>query len=252
MSEQNDNVKLPSLEEIREQVLASSEIQPVPEAEPVFKTTLTTEQAAAATAELRGKSFSGRHPELGKMVNCQVHGFRHRQFEFDPTTKCEQKFTHTLKDKDGRKYEQFREEVVPVDEEKGVPESVTLVPDLRTAIHPDSTPTLKQVLGAAQFAKKRFHPHPSKIKLQFIERTRVVFNTIGFYLLDETSDKFKELTPEVQALVQKDFQEDLQRARVIAARQIRKERRLSSRGGRRRQDQSRRVNRGLKLGRNLA
>jgi hypothetical protein len=242
MSEQNDDVKLPSLEEIREQVLAFPEIQPVPEAELVFKTTLTTEQVVAAMTELRGKSFSGRHPELGKMVNCQVHGWRHRQFEFNPTG-CEQVFTHSVKDKDGRKYEQFREEVVTDTEgEEGpngeVPKKITLVPDYRTAVPADSKPTMKQIVGAARVAKKRFHPHYSKIKLQFIERTRAVYDNLKFVwnLLDKPSAKASKL----------------ERARIIAARQLRKERELSDREYRRRRDQARRINRGLKLGRNRA
>lgn len=232
MNEEQQSVEVPEV--------IHPEIIKVPE----FKTTLTPEQIAAADLELRSRPFAARHPELGKMVNCQIHGFRHRKFEFDLVNGCVQKFTHTVKDKEGRRYEQFREEVTPPANE-GDAETTKLVPDYRTAMHPDRQPTMKQVLGAAQFAKKRFKPHHSKIKLLFIERTRKVFNEIGFYLLDETSEKFRELTPDVQKLVQADFQADLQRARVIAARQIRKERRLNGREIRRRQDQSRRINKGL-------
>jgi len=171
----------------------------------------------AALAQIEGRSFSARRPELGKMVNCQVCGLRHRVNE----RKCEQVFTYRVGD-----FEYFRED------ENGV-----LVPDLRTAVHPDEKPTKKQVVGAAAFAKKRFHPHPSKVKLQFIERTRLVFETLGFALErgeKQTPDEFNT-----------EFQKNLQRARVVAARQIRKEREFADREVRRRQDQSRRINRGF-------
>ena len=213
-------------------------ITPIEEVEAEFKTTLAPEQTAAALAELYNKPFSQRHAELGKMVKCPVHGFRHRKFEFKPKTGCEQVFTYKVKDKDGKLYEQFREET---NEETG---ETKLVPDFRTAIPVNARPTMKQFVGAASVAKKRFHPHPSKIKLQFIERTRKVFLELGFQLEpteDEDKTKFNE-----------QFQKDLQRARVVAARQIRKERKLRDRSYRRRRDQARRINAGLRSGRNLA
>lgn len=43
---------------------------------------LAAEQALQA---IRDRSFSGRHPELGKMINCQICGLRHRENE----RKCE-------------------------------------------------------------------------------------------------------------------------------------------------------------------
>ena len=185
----------------------------------------------AATSAIEGRSFSERHPELGKMVNCQVCHRRHRQTNVAYTApikgkilplhnKCEQVFTYRVGD-----YEYFRKDATG-----------ELVPDYRTAINPDANPTQKQVIGRAAFAKKRFHPHPSKIKLLFIERVRKVFETLGFAL-----EKTKEQTDKE---FQEQFQKDLQRARVVAARQLRKERRLSSRATRRMQDTSRRINRG--------
>ena len=135
-------------------------------------------------------------------------------------------------------------------------ENGELVPDYRTAIQPNmppyrlklitsSSPTAKQVVGRAAFAKKRHNPHPSKIKLLFAQRVREAFRSYGFYLLDEASDEFKKLTLDVQEQVKKNFQDDLQRVRVLAARKIRREREFSDREVRRRQDQSRRINRGL-------
>lgn len=192
---------------------------------------LSPEQQALSAAVMAfnemqyNRPFSERHPELGKMVNCAICGERHRQNERG----CGQVFTYRVGD-----YELFRED------EKG-----ELVPAYRTCVQPDEKPTPRQIVGRAAFTKKRFNPHPSKTKLLFIQRTREAFVKYGFYLLDEKSDKFKELTPPVQELVKKDFQEDLQRARVLAARQIRREREFSDREVRRRQDSSRRINRGL-------
>ena len=40
-----------------------------------------------ALEEIKRRSFSGRHPELGKMIKCQVCQKRHRD-----SIKCEQKF----------------------------------------------------------------------------------------------------------------------------------------------------------------
>jgi hypothetical protein len=116
-------------------------------------------------------------------------------------------------------YEYFRED------EKG-----ELVLAYRTAIVPGEKPTTKQVVGQAAFAKKRFNPHHSKIKLLLIERTRIVFQQLRFDI-NETDKKI--------------FQKNLQRARVVAARQLRREREKCDRAARRRQDYSRRMNKGL-------
>lgn len=185
--------------------------------EPSEFTPMADGKIQEALEVIRGRSFSARHPELGKMVNCQVCGHRHRANE----RKCEQKFTNVAGE-----FEYFRED-----------ENGSLVPDLRTAVRPNEAPTRKQILGQAAFAKKRFHPHPSKIKLLLIERTRVVFEALGFEL-----EKTENQTPEEFSA---EFQKNLQRARIVAARQIRKEREFGDREIRRRQDQSRRINRGL-------
>lgn len=155
------------------------------------------------------RSFSQRHPELGRMVNCQVCSRRHRANERG----CGQVFTFRVGD-----YEIFRED------EKG-----DLVPAYRTCVQPDSKPTMKQIVGAAQFKKKRWKQHPNKGKLQFIERVHTVFEGLTNF----------ELGTEAQ------FDARLKRARVVAARQLRAERKLSAREVRRHQDQSRRINQGL-------
>jgi hypothetical protein len=177
---------------------------------------------AATTKTIEGRSFSERHPELGKMVNCRVCGTRHRANE----KKCEQVFTYRVGD-----YEYFRED------EQGL-----LVPDYRTATRPDEKPTRNQYNGAPRmmnFSMPRYHPHPSKVKLQFIERTRKVFEELGYPLERAEKEEIKDF--------QEQFEKNLQRARVLAAREIRKERELSDREIRRRQDQSRRINRGLQV-----
>lgn len=51
----------------------------------------------AALKAIRGRSYSGRNPHLGKMINCQFCGLRHRENE----RKCEQKFAVELAPPDG-------------------------------------------------------------------------------------------------------------------------------------------------------
>jgi hypothetical protein len=190
-----------------------TETIPVPSGELEFKSTLTPEQVEAAEKEVRGRPYSGRHPELGKMIKCQVHGRRHRQFEFG--VPCEQKFTHTVNG-----YQVFREEVVPATETE--PETVKLVPDLRTAAPPDEKPTVKQIIGAAQFAKKRYNPHYSTLAQRLVQRTRQIFEAKGFSLDAETKEEGEE------------FKKNLRHAKEIAASEIGKELSISLREFKRR------------------
>lgn len=191
-----------------------SEKEQVPELEAKSFVISAALQAALDDAQktIGGRSFADRHPELGKMISCRICGTRHRENE----RKCVQVFTYRVGN-----YEIFRED-----------ENGDLVPDYRTAVRPNEKPTAKQVTGRAAFAKKRFHPHPSKVKLQFIERTRKVFLDLGFDI--DKKDKEK-------------FEKNLQRARVVAARQLRKKREFSGREYRRRRDQARRINLGLQV-----
>lgn len=204
-------------------------LEQVPEVEAAAFKVSEELQIAIATALLtiQRTSFAKRHPELGKMVNCPVCRTRHRVNE----RKCEQVFTYRMKD-----YELMK------DNEAG--ESV---PDYRTCIEEGTRPTRNQMMGRAAFAKKRFHPHPSKIKLLLIEKTRAAFDRLGFELVDDKSEEFKALTPDEKKVKVELFQKNLQRARVVAAREIRRERELSDREYRRRADQARRINRGLKV-----
>ena len=88
--------------------------------------------AEIALAEIRGRSFSGRHPELGRMINC-ICGLRHRANE----RICVQKFATTTR------------EGGPVQGELIPPEGLTQL-------------TRKQILGAAGFAKRRRRPHSNR------------------------------------------------------------------------------------------
>lgn len=179
------------LMEIIETTKAMPEIPPGPE----FKSTLTLEEIANAEKEIRGRSFSGRRPELGKMIKCQVHGFRHREFEFG--LKCEQKFTNRIGD-----YELLREEV---DQQTG---EIKLVPAYRTAQQPDSQPTKRQVVGAAAFARKRVTPRYSPLARLLVYRTREIFESRGFSLETKTEEETEE------------FKKNLRNAKNIAAREL--------------------------------
>jgi len=90
------------------------------------------EAAATALAEIRGRSFSGRHSELGKMINC-ICGLRHRANE----RACIQKFATTSREGD------------PIQGELVPPEGLTQL-------------TKRQIFGAAMFAKKRINPHSNR------------------------------------------------------------------------------------------
>jgi hypothetical protein len=200
-------------------------LEPVEEVAPEPFVVSEALQAALNDAHkvIQGRTFADRHPELGKMFKCQVCGTRHRKNE----RKCEQVFTYAVKDKEGRLYQQLREA------------NGQLVPNYRTAVRPDENPTKKQIVGRAAFAKKRFHPHPSRIKLQFIERTRQVFEEMGFPLERREKEEIKDF--------KETFQKNLQRARVEAARRLRRERKLSDRAYRRRADEARRINHGFQV-----
>jgi hypothetical protein len=89
--------------------------------------------AVDALQVIKDRSFAGRHPELGKMINCKFCGRRHRQNE----RVCSQKFV--TENKDGDK---VQGELVP-------PEGMTGL-------------TARQVLGAQYFAKKRIRQHSNR------------------------------------------------------------------------------------------
>jgi hypothetical protein len=112
-----------------------------------------------ALEEIKRRSFSGRHPELGKMIKCQVCQKRHRS-----SVKCEQKFVELWIEEDletGEKTTVYATAAQP----KG-----TEIPHQISA----QQPTLKQAIGAAALKGKRQKPHPNKRNLQLIEQVRVL------------------------------------------------------------------------------
>lgn len=143
------------------------------------------------------KSFSARHPELGRMVNCQICGNRHR--EHDPIVVCTQRFCTSKHDS-----------------------SVLLTSD---SAH-DGPATIKDVIGAAAFAKKRHNPHINQRKLQLVELTRKIFH--------------EEFEPYFT-----DHVKSMHEARRAAKAILKAAHRAVSDKLRQQQDISRRINRGL-------
>jgi len=143
---------------VTENVVSQYEIVPggtVPEDKPVFVVSPEAQKAAdAATAEIRGKSFSGRHPELGKMIKCLVCVLRHRDSQ-----KCEQRFKELWIDED-----------IETGERTTVYATVPL--------H-NQKPTIKAIVGAKQFAGKRKFRRPNPNMLQVVELTRELFPTLA-------------------------------------------------------------------------
>ena len=156
-----------------------------------------------ALTDIMSKSYSGRHLELGKMVKCQVCGRRHRDSQ-----KCIQTFATKW----------FEEDL-----ETGVVETI-----LATAVPQDRKPTKRQVAGATAFKAKRIKRRLSPKDLQLVERTKQVFNQLGY----------NENAPSII------FQQCLKVARGVAELQLAAERRKKAKKYRKQQDRSRRINRG--------
>lgn len=119
--------------------------------------------AAFNTAHI-AKSFSGRHPELGRMVKCQVCQTRHRDY-----IKCQQKFAVG------------RYDLAPEGEKK--------------ILMADQT-TRNGVMGAASVKGKRLKPHPNSYALQILERVKVKFPEKH---LDLPAEAFGKLLKSVRA-----------------------------------------------------
>jgi hypothetical protein len=112
------------------------------------------EAVKKALQAIKDRSFSGRNPQLGKMVKCQVCGTRHRS-----VIKCEQR---------------FKELHTEEDLETG---EITKV--FATCIQPDKKPTARQKVGAQGFKGKRKNPHPNQGDLQLIQRSKKIFGETG-------------------------------------------------------------------------
>lgn len=128
-------------DEQQPQPLEQEETKPTPEG---------LNAAARALEEIRRRSFSGRHPELGKMIKCQVCGLRHREI-----IKCEPR---------------YKELYIEEDLETG-----ELTQVFAKLPIPGTKQTLKQFIGARQFKGKRRHQRPTHSQQQIVELTRKVF-----------------------------------------------------------------------------
>ena len=102
---------------------------------------------AAALRTIRNRSFSGRHPELGKMVNCPVCDRRHRGAICGPVYAVGRYAT----------------------------EKVPLIA---------SQDTYKGIYGAHTVAKKRLRPHAYRRGLQLVQRTQQIFSLFEPYISD--------------------------------------------------------------------
>jgi hypothetical protein len=129
----------------------SEENNQVPEFEPPKPTAGGLVASVLALEEIKRRSFSGRHPELGKMIKCAVCNLRHRD-----SIKCEQKFV-----------ELWIEEDLETGEKTSI-YAVLLPSRGRRNL------TLKQTYGAAIVKGKRLHPHPNRRNLQLIEQVRAL------------------------------------------------------------------------------
>ena len=109
--------------------------------------------AEKATKEIRGRSFSGRHPELGKMIKCAVCGLRHRKEE----RKCEQKFKELW-----------------IDEDLETGELSTVYATVPLHNQKPANP-VRAIFGAKQFKGKRKFARPSIKERRLIEMTRKIF-----------------------------------------------------------------------------
>lgn len=135
----------------------SEENNQIPEFEPAKPTAGGLVASVLALEEIKRRSFSARHPELGRMIKCQVCQTRHRD-----SKKCEQKFVELWVEEDletGEKTIVYATAVQP----KGIE-----IPSQISA----QQPTTKQIVGAAAFKGKRLHPHPNRRNLQLIEAVR--------------------------------------------------------------------------------
>jgi hypothetical protein len=138
--------------------------------------------ADAALTDIHNRSFSGRHPELGKMINCPVCGLRHRGMQCEP---------------------HYMELYVEEDLETGKQTPVYAMA---------SQTTRKGVAGAKAFAKQRLKPHLNKYKRQFVERVRQL---IGEGTFDLQSKEFEATLKIARTLAARQLKrERIERANV--------------------------------------
>lgn len=113
--------------------------------------------AEKALKAIRERSYSERHPELGKMIKCQICQTRHRQNERN----CQQVFAEKWTvDTDGNKVYTGDQLIAG-----RTPETETVLEEKKVNLT-YGTPQRKN------FSKPRRNPHPNKRNLLFIELVR--------------------------------------------------------------------------------
>jgi hypothetical protein len=142
---------------------------------------LTAGQQAALDAlkEIRARSFSGRHPELGRMINCQVCDRRHRESEHH-----EQKFTTRWTVVDGKKV--YTDEQLIAGK---TPETETVIEEKKVRL----------TVGASVFKGKRKHPPLNKRSNEFVQLVR-------YLLPDEyTHEELEDARRQIKAFLAKKY-----------------------------------------------
>jgi hypothetical protein len=151
---------------------------------------------AATLTDIEGRSFSERHPELGKMLKCQVCKTRHR------APQCAQtfKYLHTEEDLEtGEKVDILATVPLPEQIEQGL------------RAQPPKKQFPKAVFGAAAFAKKRKHPHIAHTKLMFVKLVREFFQGDP----DENSEGYKARITKARRLAFRKMRKDVRRNRKL-------------------------------------
>lgn len=126
---------------------------------------------ASAVNAIRSRSYSERHPELEKMINCSVCDRRHRS-----SIVCVPKY-----------YE------IEYEMTDGTTKKVEMIADQTTR---------KGINGAAVFAKKRFLPHHNKWDLQLVQLTQQLFPQHSPYF-SNAEDAMKEARKDAQRILKK-------------------------------------------------
>lgn len=128
---------------------------------------------AKTWAALRNRSFSGRNPQLGRMIKCQICGRRHRENWEVGGVKymCVQQFAKP------------RYMFTTTEAGEIIPVPMDQRPEM-TANYRQIQPTQKGIMGAAAFAKKRRKPHYGRNDLLLVQRTIELYPEHAVYLSD--------------------------------------------------------------------
>lgn len=155
----------------------------------------------------RAKTYSERHPELGRMIKCAKCGRRHYSIKV-----CEMKYaTHRSSNKGGVPYYEDESPMyAPLEDQFG-------------------SPNKGAIFGAAQFKGRRVKPHPHPLVNEIFDRASRNFK-LKEQQLAEAGDQ-----------EQADFTVAFRAAKKHISNRIRRQKKLM----RRQQDISRRINVGL-------